>query len=320
LPWVAWSLALGLGFLAKGPVAWLPLVPLLFGAFTRAELRPHRLRIALGSLAALVAAAALVLLWAWPALVRTDGEFFRIGIGKHVVHRSLDAFEGHGADGTLGYFLMLPFFFLTVFLSFFPASCFLPWLVRTLRLPGTRDPDTAYLLVAIATVFGVFTLVSTKLPHYTLPAFPALALVLVTLWFRSGRAELSLRKASIAGVALWIAVSIPGAMAVTRFFPSPQLLEAARPHLSPEMEFGSVSYEEPSLVWYFRKEVRGFHSKLKASQVAKYLREPGPRFVILPTADLEKAGDVSGLVTARVRGLNIVNGKRMDLTLLIKKG
>ena len=39
-----------------------------------------------------------------------------------------------------------------------------------------------YLLWGIAIIFVIFTLVSTKLPHYTLPAFPLLALLLARHW------------------------------------------------------------------------------------------------------------------------------------------
>src|SRR5262249_12833196 len=41
-----------------------------------------------------------------------------------------------------------------------------------------------YLLAGIAIVFVIFTLVSTKLPHYTLPAFPLLTLLLARHWLQ----------------------------------------------------------------------------------------------------------------------------------------
>src|SRR5437899_11904568 len=95
--------------------------------------------------------------------------------------------EGHGANSLGMYLLLLPFYFVTVFISFFPWSIKLPWLVRKLwqnRSAGVDDPgysgnliDT-YLITGTAIVFIIFTFVSTKLPHYTLPAFPLLALLL----------------------------------------------------------------------------------------------------------------------------------------------
>src|SRR4029078_6191402 len=67
------------------------------------------------------------------------------------------------------------FYFLTVFGSFFPWSTKLPALWKRLR--AQRDGTDQFLLAGALIIFGIFTLVQTKLPHYTLPAFPLLALL-----------------------------------------------------------------------------------------------------------------------------------------------
>ena len=105
----------------------------------------------------------------------THGEFFRVGIGKHVVERSVATMEGHGASSVWMYLALLPFYFLTVFASFFPWSIKLPALWKKLR--AQRDGTDQFLLAGALIIFGIFTLVQTKLPHYTLPAFPLLALL-----------------------------------------------------------------------------------------------------------------------------------------------
>src|SRR6476660_6316839 len=136
-PWAIWKspflvfyLALGLGFLAKGPIAWTPLltvaVLIIYGR--KWELLGH-FKFARGSLLMLV----VVALWGIPALIQTRGEFFTVGIGRHVVGRSLMTMEGHGANSPAMYLLLLPFYFVTVFVSFFPWSIKLPWLARRLR-------------------------------------------------------------------------------------------------------------------------------------------------------------------------------------------
>ena len=40
----------------------------------------------------------VVALWGIPALIQTHGEFFTVGIGRHVVGRSFTTLEGHGAS------------------------------------------------------------------------------------------------------------------------------------------------------------------------------------------------------------------------------
>src|SRR4029077_9819211 len=119
---------------------------------------------------------AIVLVWGIPALVRTKGEFFWVGIGRHVVERSFGPLEGHGAQSWRGYLLTLPFYFGTVFVSFFPWSIKLPALAR--QLWRERDGIDKYLINGVAIVFLLMTVVKTKLPHYTLIAFPLLSLLM----------------------------------------------------------------------------------------------------------------------------------------------
>ncbi len=118
---------------------------------------------------------AIVALWGIPALIQTHGEFLRIGIGRHVIGRSIGAMEGHGSNSLGTYLLLLPFYFVTVFASFFPWSLKLPALTK--KLWRERDQTDLYLLSGVAIIFVIFTLIKTKLPHYTLPAFPLLALL-----------------------------------------------------------------------------------------------------------------------------------------------
>src|SRR5438094_2282002 len=99
---------------------------------------------------------ALVCLWGIPALVRTHGEFFRVGIGKHVVERSVATMEGHGASSVWMYLGLVPFYFLTVFVSFFPWSIKLPALWKNLR--AQRADTNQFLLAGALTVLLTFSL------------------------------------------------------------------------------------------------------------------------------------------------------------------
>ena len=169
--WWIFYLSLAFAFLAKGPVGW---TPLLTVAVAKIFLRDANLQKRFAFVRGIVLMLAIVCLWGIPALVRTHGEFFRVGIGHHVVARSLATMEGHGANSLGIYLLTLPFYFLTVFVSFFPWSIKLPWLTR--KLWRERDATDNYLIAGSAIIFLLFTFVKTKLPHYTLPAFPLIAL------------------------------------------------------------------------------------------------------------------------------------------------
>src|SRR5262249_5222430 len=264
--WWIFYISLALGFLAKGPIAWTPLLTVAIVIIYRRDwqLAP-RFKFARGILLTL----AVVALWGIPALIQTHGEFFTVGIGRHVVSRSFTTLEGHGASSIGIYVLLLPFYFVTVFVSFFPWSIKLPWLIRRLwrrAKAGVSDPgyggiliDT-YLLSGIAVVFVIFTFVSTKLPHYTLPAFPLLALLLARHWHQ-GAADESHRsrfaRIAIVTACAWIAIALAVPPMVARFFPAYQLFQVSRASLQPKMQFASVEFHEPSLVWYFRSRVQG---------------------------------------------------------------
>jgi len=84
--WWAFFGSLGLGFLAKGPVAWLPLAGVLLACW----LRPRQFRVSpVYMITGVFVMLAIVGLWGIPALISTRGEFFAVGIGRHVVYRSL---------------------------------------------------------------------------------------------------------------------------------------------------------------------------------------------------------------------------------------
>ena len=106
---------------------------------------------------------AIVCTWGIPALVRTNGEFFRVGIGRHVVERSFNVMEGHGSNSMNTYLASLPFYFVTVFISFFPWSIKLPALVK--RLWRGRDAIDNYLICAVAIVFGRASIIWFMLAH-----------------------------------------------------------------------------------------------------------------------------------------------------------
>ncbi len=325
--WFFFYISLALGFLAKGPIAWVPLLTVASTIFYAPNLQlGRRFKFVRGILLML----AIIAAWGIPALIQTHGEFLRIGIGRHVIGRSLGAMEGHGWNSLGGYVLLLPFYFVTVFVSFFPWSIKLPALVK--RLWRERDNIDRYLLSGIAIIFIIFSLIKTKLPHYTLPAFGLLALLLARHW--PGEAALSRTRTAfgvtnrrslfgtiaVTTAAIWIAIALVIPPLVARFFPAYQLLQVSRASLTPDMQFASVAFEEPSLVWYFRSRVKGFLTPLNKRGATEFMSASGGRFIILPTP-------VGGTLFANspqdwkffsTSGFNVAKGKRVDLTLVLK--
>jgi 4-amino-4-deoxy-L-arabinose transferase-like glycosyltransferase len=169
------AIASAVAQLAKGPVALaLPLLG-LGGAllFAPAAFRERR------RLAGLLWASSLlgllpVLVWGLLADAATNGRLLPAAIGTHVIGRTLAPMEGHGSGLLVG-----PLYYGVVLLvGFSPFTLFLPpaW-VRT-RSAGVLAPGARAILLGSALApLIVFSVVATKLPHYLLPAFPALALL-----------------------------------------------------------------------------------------------------------------------------------------------
>ncbi|MGB8840049.1 MAG: glycosyltransferase family 39 protein, partial [Aliidongia sp.] len=165
MPAAFWA-GLGLGMLVKGPVVpGLAAVTTL--ALVIADRRAYWLR-DLRPLWGVPLALLIVLPWLVLIEVRTGGAFLQDSVGHDFLGKVAGAQEAHGAPP--GYYLaFLP-------ITFWPASLFLGagvvWAWRSWRLPAAR------LLIAwIVPFWLLLELIPTKLPHYVLPLYPALALL-----------------------------------------------------------------------------------------------------------------------------------------------
>jgi 4-amino-4-deoxy-L-arabinose transferase-like glycosyltransferase len=175
-PWaLALWISLAVGFLAKGPVAWL--VPALgLAAYRLLSVRPIPWR-NFGAPWGVPLMAALVAAWGIPALLATQGGFWTQGMERHVVERGSTAFNGRS---------FIPLYYAgTVFLSLYPWSAFLPALVLGWwRQRKTLDPTRLFLMSWFLVPFVIFALYATQLPHYIMPGFPAFFLLLFVPAFR----------------------------------------------------------------------------------------------------------------------------------------
>lgn len=179
---IGWPLAfwcaLAAGALLKGPIiiAVCGLTAVAYCWWNRNFKALLRLRPLLG----LAVFAALVAPWLVAITLKTKGEFLSVAIGKSIGGKLAGTSDRHA--GPPGYHLAL------LMLTFFPGvvlaglGAAFAWKNRTQRM-------ARYLVAWIVPAWVLFELVPTKLPHYTLPVFPALAL-LAALGLKEGRALL----------------------------------------------------------------------------------------------------------------------------------
>lgn len=309
--------SLGLGFLAKGPIAWLPIGAVAILAWMEKPAGVHR---RMQWIPGVILMMAIVAAWGVPALLKTHGEFWDIGMGKHVLRRTVRPMEGHGGQGWLGYLLSLPLPWLAALVSLFPWSIKLPRLIRDLGKSPRWESADRYLIAGTVLTFGVFTFSATKLPHYTLPAFPLIALLLDRHWPIGEQSARGFRRWALGTAVAMALMMVVVPSRVTWFFPTELLFREMKPYLRPEMEFASVDYQEPSLVWKFRGVVNGWHFSVKNAKAAAFMSKPGTRFCIVPTdamAEIFPQVD-PGWKVVSVEGFNIPKGKVVRLTGVVK--
>lgn len=157
--------ALALGILVKGPVA-----PMIVG-LTVAALALMRRRIswfrAAAPLPGTVLTLLLVLPWFVAIWIASKGTFFEEAIGRDLMGKVAEGQESHGAPPLTHLAAML--------VVFWPLPAFLAlaapriWALRSL-------PLVQFCAAWFLPAWIVFELVATKLPHYTMPLLPALAL------------------------------------------------------------------------------------------------------------------------------------------------
>jgi hypothetical protein len=86
------------------------------------------------------------------------------------------------------------------------------------------------------------------------------------------------------------------------------------------MDFATVDFYEPSVVWTFRAGTHGFFRNLTPDMVQKFMTHPGPRFVIVPTKVAKEVyPELPPLWKSyEMRGFNPVKWKAVELTMLLK--
>lgn len=163
---VFWT-ALGMGVLVKGPVA-----PLFVGLALLAGIALRRGAGWLRPLAwwpAVIIGALIFLPWLVAIGWQTRGAFFAASLGEDMMAKVQSGVEAKGAPP--GTYLAL------LWLAFWPGATVIPAALPALwRARGHKA--VPLLLAAIVPVWLIFEAVPTKLFHYLMPAYPALAILI----------------------------------------------------------------------------------------------------------------------------------------------
>lgn len=167
LPAVFWT-AIAAGLLVKGPLI------LMFAALAIAALLIldrngawlWQLRPVWGLMWVLV----VVLPWFVLIVLKSGGSFFADSIGGDMLNKLASPQESHGAPPGL--------YFVLFWLTFWPGSA-LAGLAAPAIWRARREPGAQFLLAWLVPSWIVFEIVMTKLPHYVLPLYPAIAILII---------------------------------------------------------------------------------------------------------------------------------------------
>lgn len=207
----AFGVGIAFSMLTKGPVGPAVVIPCvaITWLMLKPSERPSFMRMVVLAVAALVGLG-VFLAWAIPANTMSNGEMLSSGLGVHVFGRALRPMEGHGGSGLLGYLATVPVYIPVTLIGFMPATLFLPSALSALsRSSESGRLQRLFLLSWIVPGFILFSLAATKLPHYIVPVFPALALAVGALI--DGKIKAGTASAKIGG---WLYLVLAGSFAI----------------------------------------------------------------------------------------------------------
>jgi 4-amino-4-deoxy-L-arabinose transferase-like glycosyltransferase len=171
----AFWMAMAVGVLVKGPIT--PMIVLIPALALSLKERSARWLLPLRPWLGLLLVAVVVAPWLLAIAIKSGGSFFTDSIGKDMLGKVGQGQERHwGPPG-----LYATLFWATAWpVAVFMALAFrFAWVER-------RDDGVAFLLAWIIPCWIVFELVQTKLPHYVLPLYPAIAILAVMAIERDG--------------------------------------------------------------------------------------------------------------------------------------
>ena len=177
-PAILWT-AIAAGVLLKGPVI------LMFVGLAATVLcvvdRSLRWLWSLRPVAGLLWLLILVSPWFIAIAAKSGGNFFVQAIGHDMLDKVTSGQEAHGAPP--GYYLLL------FWVTFWPGAV-LAGLAAPIVWRSRHEPAARFLLAWLLPSWLVFEAVMTKLPHYVLPLYPAIAILIAGIVEPHGQSKL----------------------------------------------------------------------------------------------------------------------------------
>jgi 4-amino-4-deoxy-L-arabinose transferase-like glycosyltransferase len=166
VPAVFWT-ALAGGILIKGPLVLL-IVGLTIVTLTAVD-RTARWLLLLRPLPGMIWLAILVAPWFILILTRSGDAFMAESVGRDMLGKIFRGQEGHGAPPG--------FYFVLFWVTFWPAAT-LAGIAAPSIWASRREKGARFLLAWLVPAWIVSELIVTKLPHYVLPLYPAIAILI----------------------------------------------------------------------------------------------------------------------------------------------
>jgi len=165
--------AVGISVLIKGPIAPMILMTTILGlAFKpKQDNRVNQVMVwlqAIRPFTGIIIVLACVLPWVISISLITDGRFFSDALGRDMLGKVGSVQERH--SGPPGYHLIL------LPILFWPVSAFL-FVTAIKAFHNKHETGVWFLISWLLPAWLIFELTATKLPHYVLPMYPAIALL-----------------------------------------------------------------------------------------------------------------------------------------------
>lgn len=194
LSWLYFWAGLGLSILLKGPIV--PVIILLAIVTLCCFDRNLNLIKQLRPMTGVLVATAISLPWIIAVQISSSGAFLKKSIGVDLLPKLMGGVESHGMPP--GYYLLM------LMIAFWPSSLLLwPSLIHFIK--AKKDIFFKFIIAWLVPAWIMLEIVPTKLPHYVLPLYPAIAITVAKAMDEIKFSKISLGSKLYSG--LWFILS-----------------------------------------------------------------------------------------------------------------